>query len=53
MIGIPKAAGELRPMDLSLRLLRGHAGWRYPVVVSQRNTYGQTVGGVTFDVSVG
>jgi subtilisin family serine protease len=52
VIGIAKAAGELRPMDLSVRLPAATPAGSYQVVVSQRNTGGQTVGGVTFDVSV-
>lgn len=52
VIGIPKAAGEIRVMDLSLRMPPGTPASSYLVVVSQRNTAGQTVGGVTFDVSV-
>src|SRR6185437_6858596 len=52
VIGIPKAAGEIRVMDLSLRMPPGTPAGSYLVVVSQRNTAGQTVGGVTFDVSV-
>ena len=50
VIGIPKASGELRPMDLSLRLPSGTPAGTYRVVVSQRNTAGQTVGGVTFNI---
>ena len=53
VIGIPKAAGEIRVMDLSLRLPPATPAGTYRVVVSQRNTGGQTVGGVTFDVTVG
>jgi hypothetical protein len=38
IIGIPKASGELRPMELSLRLPSGNPAGTYRVVVSQRNT---------------
>lgn len=52
VIGIPKGSGEIRVMDASLRLDPGTPPGSYQVVVSQRNIAGQTVGGVTYQVTV-
>jgi hypothetical protein len=53
VLGIQKAAAEVRVMNLSVRLPSGTKPGSYRVLVSQRNTTGHTVGGVTFGVTVG
>ncbi len=52
VIGIPRASGEIRVMEASLTLAHGTPSGAYRVVVSQRNISGQTVGGVTYQVTV-
>jgi hypothetical protein len=52
VIGIPRASGEIRVMEASLTLAHGTPAGAYRVVVSQRNISGQTVGGVTYQVTV-